>query len=302
MFNSTHTLVGLAMVRTGFDRWSRHATWTAVLASNLPDIDILAGLYGMPAYLEHHRGITHSIVGIPLLSLALAGAMYRFTGNVLKTFVIAALAMSTHLALDYLNTYGVRPFLPFNEAWYYGDALFIIDPILDLTLIAVLVAGRLAPTRRRQLAAAGLAAVALYVGLRMELRNLALSNFPADKMAAVSPMALDPFRWLALMDYGGGVTVVGVSPFKGIIGKPISFGRANVDDVITQAARSRSAQAFHAFARFRASNVKYQNSQFVVTFYDLRYYNGETALGARVVLDRSLKVLEESLRFNQPLD
>jgi inner membrane protein len=78
MFNTTHTLVALALAKAGFDRWSRHASWTAVIASNLPDIDIAAGLYDMPAYIEYHRGITHSVVGIPLLSIVLAAVMYKF--------------------------------------------------------------------------------------------------------------------------------------------------------------------------------------------------------------------------------
>ena len=175
MFNSTHTLVGLALARTGMDRWSRHAAWTAVIASNLPDIDIVAGLYDTPAYIEYHRGITHSIAGIPLLSIALAAAMYRFSGNFLKTTVIALLATSSHLLLDYLNTYGIRPFLPFDGTWFYGDALFIIDPLFDAVLIAMLAAGHFLPAHGRRLAVIGLAVVTLYVGLRLELRNLSRS-------------------------------------------------------------------------------------------------------------------------------
>ena len=35
--------------------------------------------------------------------------------------------MATHPILDYANNYGLRPFLPFDGAWYYGDVLFIFD-------------------------------------------------------------------------------------------------------------------------------------------------------------------------------
>src|SRR5881396_529045 len=62
MFNSTHTLVGFAIARTGAGKWTRHATATAVIASNLPDIDSIAGLWGTAAYLNHHRGITHALI------------------------------------------------------------------------------------------------------------------------------------------------------------------------------------------------------------------------------------------------
>ena len=141
MFNTTHTFVGLAIARTGLDKWVPRAAVTALIAANLPDIDIVADLKGMPSYLEHHRGITHSIVGIPLLSLALAGAMYIFTRHFWRTFVVALLAMATHPALDYSNAYGLRPFLPFDGTWFYGDTIFIIDPVMDLVLLLGIIGG-----------------------------------------------------------------------------------------------------------------------------------------------------------------
>ena len=101
MFNSTHTFVGLAIARTGLDDWVPRAALTAVIASNLPDIDILADVSSMPSFINYHRGITHSLVGIPFLSLAVAGAMYVFTRSFWRTFVVALLAMATHPALDY---------------------------------------------------------------------------------------------------------------------------------------------------------------------------------------------------------
>src|SRR5947208_1640416 len=121
MFNSTHTLVGLSLARTGLDRWAPGATWAALIASNLPDIDIVTQFAGTTTYLEYHRGITHTIIGTPVLSLALAGVMYVTTGGhrpplqgsaesrgraFRKYFFIALIAMSTHPVLDWMNTYG----------------------------------------------------------------------------------------------------------------------------------------------------------------------------------------------------
>ena len=36
--------------------------------------------------------------------------------------------------MDFLNSYGVRLLMPFSERWFYGDALYIVDPMLYLTL------------------------------------------------------------------------------------------------------------------------------------------------------------------------
>jgi inner membrane protein len=40
----------------------------------------------------------------------------------------------SHVFLDYLNNYGVRLLTPFDWRWFYGDAVFIVDPWLWLVL------------------------------------------------------------------------------------------------------------------------------------------------------------------------
>src|SRR5205085_8896578 len=100
MFNSTHTFVGLAIARSGMDRWTPRAAMTAVIAANLPDIDIVTALSGTSTYLRYHRGITHTIVGIPILALVLTALMYTFSANFWKTFLVALIAMATHPFLD----------------------------------------------------------------------------------------------------------------------------------------------------------------------------------------------------------
>src|SRR5262245_45247208 len=104
MFNSTHTLVGFVLARTGLNGWVPRATVTAVIASNLPDVDIVTQFAGTATYLDHHRGWTHSIPGIPLLSLMLAAIMSRSkstnAGNrrqlFWKYFAVALIVMATH--------------------------------------------------------------------------------------------------------------------------------------------------------------------------------------------------------------
>ena len=177
MFNSTHTFVGLAVARCGMDRWVPRAAITAVIAANLPDVDIVTAFSGTPAYLQHHRGITHSIVGIPVLAFVLSAAMYVFTGNLWKTYVVALLAMATHPVLDYSNTYGLRPFLPWSGTWYYGDVL----PIIDLYLLAALAAGlwfgsRGGPGARERNAAIVLVLMALNYGVRAASHHQALAR------------------------------------------------------------------------------------------------------------------------------
>ncbi|HEX6183057.1 MAG TPA: metal-dependent hydrolase [Pyrinomonadaceae bacterium] len=146
MDNLTHSLVGLAAAKAGLGRQSPYATFVCVAAANLPDIDIVALARGPAFYLEHHRGITHSIVGMlalafafPLLFTACERLWARLRGSEprarLKGLLVCSLLLSvSHPLLDWTNSYGVRPLLPWDGRWFYGDLLFIIDPWVWLVL------------------------------------------------------------------------------------------------------------------------------------------------------------------------
>ncbi len=181
MDNATHTLVGLLVAKAGLERLSPYATATCLLAANAPDVDVVTRLGGPWFALQHHRGITHSIIGVLALSLLLpliffyierlsARLRHTHTRIRLRGLMLAALlACATHPLLDWLNSYGVRPFLPWTERWYYGDILFIFDPWLWLTLGAT--AFLLTARTRRRVALWGalalvLPAALLYLTLR----------------------------------------------------------------------------------------------------------------------------------------
>lgn len=113
-----------------------------MVGANLPDLDVVGYPFGGQAYyLCHHRGLTHSLLGLGIESLLLAGLivvaarLFRRQGPPVRfrgLWLAAGIGLLSHLALDSLNTYGVRPFLPFSEARFYGDMAFIVDPWLWL--------------------------------------------------------------------------------------------------------------------------------------------------------------------------
>src|SRR5438067_1202978 len=146
MDNLTHSLVGLADAKAGLERWSPAAITLCVLAANAPDIDVLSVFGGRWASLHYHRGITHSIVGTLTLAILLPIIFYlvgslisriRRKENQLKfrwLLLASLLVTATHPLMDWTNNYGVRPLLPWNGRWFYGDLVFIIDPYIWLVL------------------------------------------------------------------------------------------------------------------------------------------------------------------------
>ena len=76
MDNVTHTLFALTLARTRLGRGGRGTTPALVVASNAPDIDIVATLGGGANYLAWHRGPTHGLIGIVGLGLVTAGLVW----------------------------------------------------------------------------------------------------------------------------------------------------------------------------------------------------------------------------------
>jgi inner membrane protein len=312
MFNSTHTLVGLAIARTGAGRWAKYGTATAVIAANLPDIDIVTSFWGTAAYLDHHRGITHSLVGIPFLALLLTFAMYFFSGNFGKTYAIALIAMATHPALDFLNSYGYRPFLPWSGKWYYGDLLFIIDPYIDVALLVGILLGWKWPEWKRAGAFISLGLATLYIGAKLQLHSTAVGwvqnqSFGqiADKWAVLPQV--NPLMWdvIAQSKNESIRLPIRVLPHPASSDDVAPSIKSDPPSEITErAAEARSAAVLLSFARFPITKMQRLPSGYRVTFIDFSFYREttNTALAADVTLDQSLRVVSEDLGFVRTVD
>ncbi len=230
----THLLTGACLGRAGLNRRTAHATLAAVLAAEAADLDVLWGLRGPVEGLAHHRGITHTLVAAPFVALAVTGAVWLWRRVCLRSkpakasaqpvswrwiWLTALIADLSHLALDWTNNYGLRPFFPFNRHWYAGSIVFIAEPVLWLLLGLALVipavlgladseiGARRARFRGRGLAVAALCGMVLLWCWRWaeqaEARNLVeaaqVTPTPALRMA-LEPYPWNPFRWHAILE------------------------------------------------------------------------------------------------------
>jgi inner membrane protein len=146
MDNLTHSLVGVLVAKTGLERLSPYSMAAAIVAANAPDLDLVSAIGGPWSYLEHHRGGSHSIPGVLAVSLGVPLSFWIidrlwsfFRGRVARVrlgglTLVCVLAGVTHPLLDWTNNYGVRPLLPWNRRWFYGDLVFIMDPWIWLLL------------------------------------------------------------------------------------------------------------------------------------------------------------------------
>ena len=147
MDNVTHTLVGIALGKTRLGEVSPLARPALIFAANAPDLDLVAQWFGgRSAYLVHHRGVTHSVMGVLVGTVVLAAAFGWIEGVLARRRGIGRrvnwggwglamfCALVTQPIFDWFNTYGIRPWLPFDHTWYYGDLASIVDPWLWLLI------------------------------------------------------------------------------------------------------------------------------------------------------------------------
>jgi inner membrane protein len=327
------------MARAGLNRTTALATVTMVLAAEAPDIDVVSEFGGDVFAFSHHRGITHTLVGVPLVAalvvlLVWAGWQLRrrFRSKPPAQdspsprwgvlYGLACVAALSHILLDFTNSYGVRPFMPFYDRWFSWDIAFIFDPVLWAILISGLVLPALFRLIDREIgvrdrrprgrlgAIVALVLVVTFWAVRdyehrravAAMEALTYRGQDALRLSAY-PYPVNPFRWY------------------GVIETPSFFERTDVNSRTPQvdpddraeirpkpsqtpataaAKNSHLGRVYLDWAQYPVTEeekLQPPQSGYVVRFYDLRYmYPGEnrTFLSGRVRLDDSLNIVAES--------
>ena len=141
----THTLVGANLASTRLGQKTRLAALALVAGANLPDVDAILYFTGHQDFaLEFRRGWTHGVLALIVLPIVQAAILKLIDRRADFRWLLAlsALAIATHPTLDWLNNYGMRWLMPFRGTWFYGDAVYIMDPWLWLILGCGWLAGR----------------------------------------------------------------------------------------------------------------------------------------------------------------
>jgi inner membrane protein len=245
----THFFTGACMGRAGLNRKTPYATLAATLAAEAADLDVFWGFRGPVEGLKHHRGITHTFIGVPVVAAVIVGLVWvlhrwlerrrtrkreaarlspgepvphRLRPRTVHwgwLSLTAFLAALSHIALDWTNNYGVRPFFPFNPRWYAGNLMFIAEPVLWALFLLALVLPWLLGLTDREIgmrkvrfrgrgwaifALAGMVALwawrwAEHAEARAMLEANPVTAEPVKRMG-LQPYPINPFRWHAILE------------------------------------------------------------------------------------------------------
>lgn len=212
----THALSGALLARATEPRTPkpgqlprRLRMWIGLWAAAFPDSDFVLRFIDPLVYLTTHRGITHSVLLLPLWALGLALAFMFILKRRYdwRAFVgVAALGIGIHIAGDVITAFGTMVFAPVSDMRVGLPFTFIIDPYFTAILVAGLVASAIWSSGRRA-AVLGLAVLAAYVGVQGVLHDRALRV--AEAYAATSglegtahalPQPFSPFNWMLVIE------------------------------------------------------------------------------------------------------
>ncbi len=313
-----HFLTGACLARTGFNRKTALATATMTLAAEAADIDVLGNFRDPVLAFAHHRGFTHSFLGLVLVQALVVGLMYviwRIRGRKVKDpnlpprwgllFLFAYIAGLTHILLDFTNNYGVRPFWPFWEKWYSWDIVFIVEPLIWLLLVGGLVlpaffslindeigVRRRGPKGGLAAAVALLGVLALW-GVRDYEHRRAVNALEARIYDGADPIRVsaypywvNPFRWYGVVetrDFFATMLVDSSSPDADPEGRMRIRPKPEETPVTLAAKRSYLGQVYLDWAKYPVTETEQVESPrpaYIVRFRDLRFdYPDQTRRG-----------------------
>jgi inner membrane protein len=328
----THMLTGACLSRAGLNRKTGLATLTMVIATEAPDLDVVAYFGGPVAGLEHHRGITHSLVGVPMMAvlvLALVYSLYRawpwlrarvkVPPNWRLLFGYACMGGLVHLFQDFTNNYGVRPFAPFSEKWYSWDLVFIIDPIMLMALILGLVTPGFFALISEEVGAAktkfrgrggaifALSCLLLLILLRnfehvravTALRSLTYGGEEALRASAF-PTALNPFSWNGVIETRDFFELLPVDAKGGEVDPhnlAVIRHKPEETPVTLAAKKSWLGRVYLDWAQYPWLETEpLDNNRQKVTFKDLRFSSAEALLRRRPSPLTGYVILDSQLR------
>jgi inner membrane protein len=213
----THALSGALLARAtwckGHQLSLRHRTQVGFITAAFPDIDYLLRLTtdNFLVYLNYHRGITHSVLMLPLWALILSLILSRLlkpSPDWRSLYIICCLGLGIHIAGDVITSYGTMIFAPFSDWRTSLDTTFIIDPFFTGIIVISLICS-LMFKQRQVIAMSGLVVLIAYISMQAwaHHRSIQIGHEASQKhgwrntTVNALPQPLSPFHWKIIVEH-----------------------------------------------------------------------------------------------------
>jgi len=236
----THAISGAALARAfPTQPLPRKQLFFLILLTMAPDADILLRILSDSVYLQHHRGLTHSLLMTPLWGWLIFSL---YSSQVKKQSVmpwLIGLALLLHICLDLITTFGTMILSPLSDWRASLDLIFIIDPLFTGCLLIPLLLGLKWKSQARKLAIFSLMLMCGYLGFtynnQQQAINLARQGQPDASSYNALPMAFSPFHWQLIAIYPDHYARAAVNLKPGFSGTQLLFDEAFATGLISTA-------------------------------------------------------------------
>ncbi|MDQ0228840.1 metal-dependent hydrolase [Metabacillus malikii] len=141
MDTSTHIIMGFGLAGLAYidpavasnPELAQTIMFATILGSNAPDFDYAVKLVkGNGMYIEHHRGLSHSIPALFIWTAFISCLCFLFGGgsSFSPIFYWTFIAVVLHVGFDLLNVYGTQAGRPLTKRWLSLNTLPLFDPII----------------------------------------------------------------------------------------------------------------------------------------------------------------------------
>jgi inner membrane protein len=278
----THGLIGALGSRTGYhQKFGKIATFSFLLGSIFPDIDVAVTVLGPDFTMRYHRGLTHSIIAAPVFSIMVMFAVVLVlkTREYKKIYPMVLLGMYSHIFFDIITAYGTVLFDPFSTKRYSWNLVFILDPFITIPVLLGLIISIKKPCYAVRTSLLVFVFLALYLLLSYNVKqsaitiinNIAQSYNMSTVKLNVYPRPLAPFRWMGVVETNENFYKVNINSLSSK--QPVfqKFAKSDKNAYVEAAKSHRIARLYQWFADFPIARYRKQKQDHIVEFHDLRF-------------------------------
>lgn len=273
--------------------------WGPTLAAMAPDLDIVMQFRSDLAYLQNHRGLSHSLPSLLVISgviTILLHFIFRGTVPILPLFSVTAAGALSHSVFDMLNSYGVRLLWPFFKKKIACNLVSLVEWVIIVVSLLSLAAGAYRP----EAFPAWALVIVLYLVYRKWLAASAwgylrrsFSQYQPQKIV-VMPGRFRIFRWDFLIESPKLVLVGQIRAFSLTTEIRRKLEKTKANPFIEAALDSSLGKLFEDFTPHFHVVYREVDCRHMVQFMDLRYFQNQDFMHTgTVALDEQCCAIEQ---------
>jgi inner membrane protein len=273
----THAIISAgAFAILGGDISIGNSAFIGCVAGSLsPDLDIVAKLRNDYYYLKHHRGSSHSFIGMLPMGFGIAALLWRlFPGSsFINIFLWTYIGCLSHVIFDFFNSYGAQLFWPISKKKYSMSVLKIFDIFVVIFSIAILFYRKSTWTYKGAILFLFVSYIFILGAMRFWARKQVSRFFKGrvnTSSVKVLPSSAGFFNWDFIIISQNHITVGQIDIFRGNVKNTERLRRVKAEER-EQFLGNRAEKFFKEFTPLFHIRVKKRKNRIEVVYIDLRY-------------------------------